>query len=364
VDYLNYTNLPANWSYGDFPDGQPFYRQQMFEFTPGTTNSNASVPITIAINEWMADNGHTIVNPVSELFDDWFELYNYGTNTVDLGGFYLTATLTNKTKFLIPNTHQYLVEPQSHFLVWADNGDEANSTNRPELHVNFRLSKSGEAIGLFAANGTAVDTVVFGPQAGDVSQGRYPDGAVSLFSMPTPTPRASNVISNTAPVLAEVADQFVHAGQTVEFTATATDAQGGAQALTFSLSNAPADASIHPSTGMFSWATANATAPGTHRVTVRVTDNGTPPLSDVRTFSIVIAPQPRITGVNPTQDGYIQLAFDTLPGRPYQVQFKDRLSDPVWVTLGGTITGDGSAMTIYDEMTGRPQRFYQLLALP
>ena len=95
VDYLNYTNLPANWSYGDFPDNQPFYRQPMFAATPGAFNTNTSPPISIVINEWMADNSLTLANPVGGKFDDWFELYNYGTNTVDLGGYYLTGTLTN-----------------------------------------------------------------------------------------------------------------------------------------------------------------------------------------------------------------------------------------------------------------------------
>jgi len=364
VDYLNYANLPANWSYGDFPDGQPFYRQQMFVTTPGATNSNAAIPITISINEWMADNSHTLANPVGGLFDDWFELYNYGTNTVDLGGYYLTGTLTNKTKFLVPNNQHYLVPPKSYFLVWADNGSAANSTNRPELHVNFKLSKGGEAIGLFASDGTAIDTVTFGAQTIDVTQGRFPDGAQDWFFMPTPTPQTNNIIPNTAPVLAVISDKFVHVGQAVQFVATAIDGQSAYQSLTFSLSNAPVGASINASSGGFTWMTANAMVPGTNVITVRVTDNGTPPLSDTKTFTIIVSALPRFNTVSPTGDGYLQISFNTLPGRNYQVQFKDQLTDPAWTALGATVSGTGAALNIYDEMSGRPQRFYRLLALP
>ena len=364
VDYLTYTNLPANWTYGDYPDGQPFYRQPMFVATPAAFNTNTAAPISILINEWMADNSHTLTDPAGGKFDDWFELYNYGTNTVDLGGYYLTGTLTNKTKFLVPNTHQYLVPPHGFCVVWADNNSASNSLTRPELHVNFKLSKAGEAIGLFTADGTTIDALTFGPQTTDQSQGRFPDGAQNFFFMPTPTPQTNNVIPNTAPGLASISNQSVHVGQTVQFTAVATDAESAYQSLTFSLTNAPAGASINASSGAFVWVTTNAAAPSTNSVTVRVTDNGTPPLSDARTFSVFVAGLPQFTGAAAGSNGQIQLTFNTLLGQHYQVQFKDQLSAATWTVLGGTIVGTGSSLTVSDDMTGSPQRFYRLLALP
>ncbi len=364
VDYLNYTNLPANWSYGDYPDGQPFYRQTMFAATPGAFNTNSSSPITISINEWMADNSHTLANPVGGKFDDWFELYNYGSNTMDLGGYYLTGTLTDKTKFLIPDTHQYLVPPHGFLLVWADNGIGSNSTNRPELHVNFKLSKSGDAIGLFAPDGTTIDALSFGTQTTDVSEGRFPDGAENLFFMPMPTPQTNNVIPNTAPVLAIISDKYVHVGQTIQFTATATDAESAWQTLTFSLSNSPAGASINPLSGIFSWTTTNAITPSTNSITVRVTDNGAPSLNDAKTFSVFVSGPPQFTEIKPVAGGQIQISFNTLPAQNYQVQFKDSLTDASWTTLGEVISGTGSPVSVSDDMTGHLQRFYRLLALP
>ena len=56
VDYLSYAALPANYSYGDVPDGQPFYRENMYHSTPAASNDNSLPPITVSINEWMAEN--------------------------------------------------------------------------------------------------------------------------------------------------------------------------------------------------------------------------------------------------------------------------------------------------------------------
>ena len=310
VDYLNYTNLPSNWSYGDFPDGQPFYRQTMFQPTPGASNTNANPPLTVFINEWLADNLTTLADPADSQFEDWFEIYNPGTNTVDLGGYYLTDNLTNKFQFMVPTNGQYTIPPGGYLLVWADNESAQNATNRADLHASFGLSKSGEAIGIFSANGTTIDAITFGAQTNDVSQGRFPDGAAGLFFMPTRTPRTNNIIPNTAPLLATITDKFSYAGQTVQFTANATDAESAVQTLTFSLPAAPVGATIHPSTGSFTWAIPNSKLPGTNLVTARVTDNGTPILSGTKNFAIVIRPMPQVTSaINGNQ---LQLSWPVL----------------------------------------------------
>src|ERR1043166_8247489 len=161
VDYLSYANLPANWSYGDYPDGQPFYRAPMFAFTPGAANTNASPPIRVFINEWLADNAHTLADPADGGFEDWFEIYNPGATAVDLGVYFLTDSLTNKFQFEVPNNGHYRVPAGGYLLVWADNETSQNNTNRADLHVNFALSKDGDSIALFAADGTTIDAVSF-----------------------------------------------------------------------------------------------------------------------------------------------------------------------------------------------------------
>lgn len=294
VDYLTYGDLPANWSYGDVPDAQPFYRANMFYVTPGAANNGAAAPITVFINEWMADNTHTLADPADGDFEDWFELYNPGDTPADLGGYYLTDTLSNKTKFQIPNNGQYIVPAGGYLLVWADDETNQNSASRPDLHANFALSKSGEAIGLFAADGTQIDAITFGPQTSDVSQGRFPDGAANIYFMPTPTPRAANVLPNTPPTLAPIANKEITLGQTLTFTASASDSDVPAQTLTFSLgAGAPAGATIAPATGQFSWKPT--TAPATAPISVIVADNGTPSLTATQTFTVTVYLPPTIS---------------------------------------------------------------------
>lgn len=295
VDYLTYTSLPSNWSYGDLPDGQPFYRGNMFFVTPGGTNNGASPPITVFINEWLADNTQTFADPADGGFEDWFELYNPGTNAVDVGGFYLTDNLTNKTKFLIPNNGHYLVPPGGFLLVWADDEEETqNLTNFTDLHAGFALGKGGEALGLFAADGTQIDAITFGAQTSDVSEGRFPDGASAIFAMPTPTPRAANVLPNTLPILEAITNRELTLGQTLVLNALASDADLPAQTLSFSLgAGAPSGAAITPLTGQFSWKPLS--APLTTPVSIIVTDSGTPSLSATQTFLVTVYLPPTIS---------------------------------------------------------------------
>ena len=295
VDYLTYTALPSNWSYGDVPDAQPFYRGNMFFTTPGGTNNGASPPITIFINEWLADNTLTLADPADGGFEDWFELYNPSTNAVDLGGYYLTDNLTNKTKFLIPANGHYVVPPRGFLLVWADDEEETqNTTNFTDLHVGFALGRGGEAIGLFAADGTQIDAITFGAQTSDVTEGRFPDGESAIFSMPTPTPRVANVLPNTPPVLEAIANRELTLGQTLVFNALASDADLPAQTLSFSLgAGAPAGAAITPFTGQFSWKPLS--APLATPVSIIVTDSGIPSLSATQTFNVTVYLPPTIT---------------------------------------------------------------------
>ena len=199
VDYLNYSALPANYSFGNVPDGQPFYRQPMFRASPAGTNNAELPPITVSINEWMAENTGFITDPGTGKYDDWFELYNPSDTPAELGGYYLTDTLSDPFQYQIPAG--YRVPPRSYLLVWADSKPSANNTNSPDLHVNFKLSKDGEAIGLFTPEGVLLDAVTFGLQTANATEGRYPDGTALRIFMPTPSPRAANILppANTLP---------------------------------------------------------------------------------------------------------------------------------------------------------------------
>lgn len=359
LDFLDYTNLIPNRSYGSSPDAQVFDRRQFYYVTPGGTNNGASPPLTVVINELMAANAHTLLNPVNGKFSDWFELYNHGTNPAPLDGFFLTDELTNAFKFAIPPG--YTIPPGGFLLVWAD---EQNTNGTPDLHVNFKLSKAGESLGLFGADGTPVDYRVYGPQTDDLSLGRFPDGLADTYFMTTATPRTNNIIPNTAPSLTVITDKYAHEGQTIQFTATATDAQSQYQSLAFSLDfGAPAGAFINSNTGQFLWTATGVPVPSTNSISVRVTDNGHPPLSHADSFLVIVSSRPRLTH-DAVSGNLFPLAFATLPGSNYQVEFKNNLTDAIWNPLGNSIPGDGSAIQITDDISSQPQRYYRVRVLP
>jgi hypothetical protein len=94
---------------------------------------------------------------------------------------------------------------------------------------------------------------------------------------------------NSAPVLAAISDKIIVRGSQLTFTNSATDADLPSNKLTYSLaSGAPAGASVNAVSGVFTWQPPSNQIPGTNFITLRVTDNGTPALSDARTFAVVV----------------------------------------------------------------------------
>jgi hypothetical protein len=362
VDYLNYRVTQSDRSCGAFPDGHPSSRQLFYLTTPGTTNSAYVPPVTVVINEWMADNTSTLLDPADNDAEDWIELYNLGRAKAELGGFYLSTSLTNTTKFRMPEG--YSIAPGSYLLVWADNEQDQNSTNCPDLHTNFKLSKNGEAIGLFTPQGGLVDYASFGPQDADVSQGRYPDGGSSITTLTAPTPRSANFLEvpNRPPEISPIQEAVRYEGEWLVFQVEATDPDGPSQALDFTLAaGSPLNASIHPRTGLFSWRPTPDQAGTTHLITVQVTDDGTPPLSTTRSFSVQVLPPPRITAIQPDSTQRFRLTVGTYPGRKYRLEYKHDLLEAQWTKLT-EVQATGDSLTLLDE-TAVDQRFYRLIVV-
>ncbi|MFM1768533.1 MAG: hypothetical protein RJA22_1062 [Verrucomicrobiota bacterium] len=362
LDYLTYRNTTAGLSYGDYPNGQPFYRQVLYSPTPGASNVAQAFPLYI--NEWMAGNTGAILDPADGNFDDWFEIFNAGTADIDLGGFYLTDNLGNPTQYRIPATGNHVVPAGGHLVVWADNSTNQNSSATNSIHARFQLSLTGEQIGLFAPDGSSlVSGVTFGPQANNVGEGRFPDGSASIYFLTNHTPGYANALSvsaNTAPVLAAIASRTNRTGQLISFTASASDAEAPPQVLSFSLTGVvPTGASIS-SGGIFSWTPGPEYAFTTNLVTVRVSDSGSPSLQASRSFTITVLPPP--TAAIAAIGGNVQIAFDAIPGRNYRVDYKNSL-DAAWLALSAPFTATSPAVILTDSLAGQPNRFYRIVQL-
>jgi hypothetical protein len=96
--------------------------------------------------------------------------------------------------------------------------------------------------------------------------------------------------SNTPPVLAAITNRTVNVGQTVAFTAGATDTDQPLQTLTFALLTGPTNATLNTSSGAFSFRPLVAQANSTNNFTLKVSDNGTPSMSATQSFAVVVNP--------------------------------------------------------------------------
>jgi len=148
------------------------------------------IPRLLFINEFMASNTSTLQDEYGE-YDDWIEIFNPNPDTVDLSSFFISDNFSQPQKHQFVNQNDTLkISPYGFLLLWAD-----GTPSQGALHLNFKLSGSGEVIALYDTSLTLIDSIVFGNQTNDVSFGRYPDGYNNWHPFNTPTPNSNNVIS-------------------------------------------------------------------------------------------------------------------------------------------------------------------------
>jgi len=164
-------------------DRFPYNQNNFMEIEFADTADN------LVINEFMASN-NSIIQDETEAFEDWVEIYNPTNSSISLSGYFLTDDLTNPTKWAFPDT---TILADDFLLVWTDDDEEDGP-----VHTSFKLSRSGEDLGLFFDNAGDIETVdafTYGEQTTDISYGRIYDGSVEFVSFTDPTPGISNGMS-------------------------------------------------------------------------------------------------------------------------------------------------------------------------
>lgn len=453
LDFIDYTNLTPDHSYGSFPDGQVFTRQEFYHVTPGAANDGTSFPssVSYASDGWVYQQDfNSLPNPGATSVNT--------ANPVTING--VTYSLANPYDFAFPpapggGTGGLGLVPLAGWYGWsqldskfgATDGDQTtggqlsfgppNGTNRAlgllatsttgstafglrlvnkstETFNNINLQFTGElwrqsdkpkslqfyyALDLSSTNRFPINATAFVPSlnvnfptaAADVGgvavDGTAPANQTNLMvsnQLITNWPpgaalwlvwemadaggkaqglaidnlgfSASATLPNTPPILAPIPDQYMFLGQTLNFTATATDNDKPSQTLTFSLDpGAPTNVILYPASGIFSWTPLSAQTPSTNRITLRVTDNGVPPLSAAQTFTVTVSIPPAMN-LNGTT---LQLGWPSLPGKVYRLQYTDDLSAGNWNAWGADIPGTGNPIIVTVDTTGA-QRFYRL----
>ncbi len=151
-----------------------------------------SVTYPVVINEFIAANSNVHADAFGE-YDDWVELYNPADSSINLSGLFLSDNPQNHRKWALPDT---IIQPGEFLLIWAD-----EDSSQGPMHANFKLSRQGEFIGLYAPEAVGnfvIDSLAFAALETDISFGRSPDAAENWIQFSTPTPGVTNMTSAVA----------------------------------------------------------------------------------------------------------------------------------------------------------------------
>jgi len=155
----------------------------------------------VVINEYSCSNLESFTDNYNQ-YEDWIELYNAGTTSLNIGGYYLSDNPNDSLKWQFPLN---VTIPEGGFIrVWASGRDEVSGNN---YHTNFKLTQTKdntESIIFSNAQGIIQDQIQLGITRKEHSLGRAVDGGEtwSLFLYPTP-----NNSNNTATAYTKYADK-------------------------------------------------------------------------------------------------------------------------------------------------------------
>ncbi|MBK8700812.1 MAG: CotH kinase family protein [Saprospiraceae bacterium] len=127
-----------------------------------------SLASDMVINEFMASN-ETGPKDERDQFEDWIELYNKSSQSINLSGYYLSDNPANVKKWTFPEGTS--IAANGYLIVWCD-----EDQMQGPLHSSFNLAASGETIILSDASAAIVDSFTYGQVTKDLSMARKPNG--------------------------------------------------------------------------------------------------------------------------------------------------------------------------------------------
>ena len=177
-----------------------------------STFSNAQ---NIIINEIVSSNS-TVNTDEDGNYQDWIELYNSGSQDVNLNDYGLSDD-SSPFKWTIPNVN---LPSGAYILIWCS--DKNRTDPSFPLHTNFKISSSGETITLTSPLGIIVDEVPAVSIPSNFSFGKDTTGSYSFY--PSPTPGAVNLTQENIETLSDpifsVSSGFYSQGFSLKITHT------------------------------------------------------------------------------------------------------------------------------------------------
>jgi hypothetical protein len=233
--------------------------------------------------------------------------------------------------------------------------------------VIFTASLPADAIGTvnFLTNGVLFDVRTLSGGSATATNSALPNGTnliTAIYSGDSNylgrTNALNQIVTNTPPVLAAISNQTVNVGQTVAFTASATDTDQPPQTLTYALLEGATNATLNTNSGAFSFRPLVMQANSTNSFTLQVSDNGTPSLSATQSFTVTVNPltQAGISNIS-FADGQFSFSVSGQSGPDYAIETSTNLTQwsSVFTTNSPTLPFNWT-----DAVTNSPQHFYRI----
>ena len=360
LDYIDYQNISPNDSYGSYPDGQSFLRQEFFRATPGGTNNGTATPPPSFI----------AYTAPGVIYTQNFDSLPYQTgasvnanNPVTVNG--ITYSLANPYDFAFP-----------------------------------AAASGGLGIpGLAGWYGTSVSAAQFGATDGDQTTG----GDIS-FGMPNSSQRALGLLATSSTKGTAFGVRFLNGSgatlthMSVQFTGEVwrqsdvpktlqfsyyvdlsgtnkfrpTVATASVPALNLSLPTVPADIGGAAVDGTSTFNQTNLSVsnqtitnwpPGAALWLIWQMPDSTGKAQGLAIDNLSFSASGQLQAPMTIQAAGTNLVM-TWPGaagQNYQLEYKDNLADPTWTPLGGVIVGADGTVTVTNGIGDSAQRFFRLV---
>lgn len=148
--------------------------------------------LTLLINEWVVQNRSATIVDADGKQEDWVEVYNAGSTTINLSNYYLADKRDSITRYQFEGV---ALQPGEYHIVWGGVGEF-----HPAGHLGFGFSLSddkSEGIFLFDSTGVIIDSVDIKSVTAEhdcdtCAYGRIPDGSLHFSLQQFASPGNSN----------------------------------------------------------------------------------------------------------------------------------------------------------------------------